>query len=735
MTALAVAVLGLFGVSAWDMVCFGAYVALGLTLPGLLLIRALYGGRRTLAEEIALGLTLGYAIEVLAYVAVRAAGMPLLVMAWPITTYAAFIAVPRLRRHWRGRNRLTAPLWWSWSLALVVAYLIVWSAAKFFRAHALTWPALGAANLDMPFHLALIGELKHHMPPTVPMVAGEPLFYHWFVYAHLAAASWITGVEPLVLLFRLFMLPMMVAFVVLIGMIGRRVVGAWSAGLLAVAGTVFMEAPNLYLGTSVGIFTWRPPQSWLSPTQAFGALLFAPVVILLINLLERRRIALGSWVLLGVFLVAVMGAKATYLPLLAIGLTAIAVIEVARRRQMPWRVLVVLVTTAMCFLYAQSVLFGQARLGMIVEPLAMTRKIWAELTGQDGDIEPLSASALGVTLLYLLSWVIEWCGIWGLLSRPRLLLRPAVVVMLSIGAGGFCATLLFGHPHHAEMYFSVASYPYLAIVAVYGIFVIVRRAQVPPRVTAYAVGAAIVATCSIRMIFGVRIPLGPGQSEILLYRPYIAFAALALPMIGLLLVANRRRLVAAGAITISMVTAVGLPAAWVARVLSPTVSAPAGGGADTGPGVPAPVIRRDALTAGRWLRAHSDPDDLVATDTHCRGKSENPCDSREFWVSALTERRVLVEGWAFSPANYQHWHRGLVAEHLPFWDQERIQLNDAAFRSPSAASIQRLRTRYGVRWLFVDEQHTGADSKIGDGANLRFRSGDYAVYEVPDGTA
>ncbi|MBB4935771.1 hypothetical protein FHR32_000076 [Streptosporangium album] len=728
------AVLGFFGVSARDMVCFGAYVALGLTLPGLLLIRALYGGRWTLAEEIALGLVLGYAIEVLTYIAARAAGVPLLVTAWPIITYVVFTAVPRLRRHWKGAPRPTAPIWWSWSLALVTAYLVAWSATRFFKLHALTWPAFGTVSLDIPFHLALIGELKHHMPPTVPMIAGEPLFYHWFVYAHFAAASWITGVEPLVLLFRLVMLPMMVAFAVLIGMIGRRVVGSWPAALLATAGALFLEAPNLYLGTEVGAFTWRPTQTWQSPTQTFGALLFTPVVLLLVDLLDRRRSAPGKWLLLAVFLVAVTGAKATYLPLLAVGLIAIALMEAARHRRMPWPALVSLGITTVCFAYAQFILFGQARLGMTVEPLAMMRNVWGELTGQGEHIEPPLASALGITLLYLLSWVIGWCGICGLLSRPRLLMRPAVVLMLSIGAAGIGATLLFGHPHHAERYFSVAVYPYLGIVAVYGIFIILRRARIPLRATACAAGAAIVVTCLIRMFLGVQVPLTPGQDEILLYRPYIVLAVLALLATSVLFVVNRQRLVVAGALTISMIAAAGLPAACALRVLSMAVHTPAGGSTDTDPAVEASMVPRNALTAGRWLRAHSDPDDLVATNTHCRWGYENPCDSREFWGAALTERRMLVEGWAFTPTNYQHWRRGLTAEYLPFWDQERIQLNDAAFRSPSTASIQRLRVRYGVRWLFVDERYMSPGNRIGDAANLRFRSGDYAVYQVPGGT-
>ncbi|MFC7649841.1 hypothetical protein ACFQX6_63030 [Streptosporangium lutulentum] len=185
----------------------------------------------------------------------------------------------------------------------------------------------------MPFHLALIGEVKHHMPPMVPMVSGEPLLYHWFVYAHFAASSWITGIEPLILLFRLGMLPMLAALLILLAMIARRVTGSRAAALLAITGTVFMTAPNLYLGVNIGTFTWRGFQSWTGPTQTFGALLFAPIVLLLVDLLEGRRRGAGRWLLLGIFLVAVMGAKATHLPPLAVGLIAVAGAGLIRRRR------------------------------------------------------------------------------------------------------------------------------------------------------------------------------------------------------------------------------------------------------------------------------------------------------------------------------------------------------------------------------------------------------------------
>ncbi|MEU9830626.1 hypothetical protein AB0D67_03700 [Streptosporangium sp. NPDC048047] len=719
---LTAAVLVYYGVSVRDLTFFGAYVVLALALPGTLLVRALYGGARTLAEEFALGLALGYAVEVGVYVAARAAGAPLAVLAWPAVTYAVFLAVPGLRRHWRSGARVKAPAWWSWSIALAVAFLVAWSVLMVYRITPLAWPDLKAAFYDLPFHLALVGELKYHLPPTTPWIAGEPLFYHWFVYAHLAAANWITGVEPVVLLLRLAMLPMLAAIVVVFGLIGRRVTGSHTGGLLVVAGILFVTVPSLYLGKN-GAFTWGgvPDLSWQSPTQTFGTLLFAPLTLLVVDMLGGRRGA-GRWVMTGVLTVAVMGAKAVYLPLLAVGLAAVAVVETVRRRRPHRTSLVMLVMTAVCLLFAQFVLFGGVRQGVSLAPLFHMRTAWTELTGLAG--EPPAASLLGITLVFLLAQVIAWSGIPGLLSRPGLLARPETVLMLGIGTAGIGAGLLLGHPTRSQLFFLWAAYPYLTVLSVHGLLTLHRRAGLPRRWTALAAGGGVAAVYLVPFACGVVVPLGPGRPDSLLYLPYVALPAVAV-VAAAVLVRTAGRLRAWALITVAL-AAVALPADLHARVLAIGHDTPgtlvAPGERSLPPGAPA---------AARWLRDHSDPDDLVASNAHCRWGYHDLCDKAQFWVAALSERRVLVEGWAYTATNLDRARPGEVHQ-LPFWDADRLRANDAVFSSPSAAAVRELRDRYGVRWLFADERQPGLGAGLGKVADLRFRSGGCAVYRLPD---
>ncbi|MEV8633546.1 hypothetical protein AB0395_17985 [Streptosporangium sp. NPDC051023] len=733
MAVFTVAALTFYGVSVPEMALFGVYLAVGLTFPGMLLVRALYAGKRTLAEEIALGLTTGYAVELFAYIAACALGRPLLVLAWPVTVYALFLTVPSLRTHLRGTaTRERTPLRWSWALALIFGYLLLWSAGSFFRTHALTWPGLGGAFVDMPFHLALTGELRNHVPPTVPMVAGEPLAYHWFVYAHLASASWITGIEPMVLLFRLAMLPMLAAIVVLVAMTGRRMTGSHAGGALVAAVTVFVAPPSLYLGTN-GVFTWGgvTDLAWTSPTQTFGSLIFTPVVLLLFDLLERRRRTVGRWLLLGLFLAAVMGAKATYLPLLGAGLVAVAVVETIRRRRPPAPVLAALAMTAACFAYAQFVLFGRHNQATVVSPFAYMRTAWDELTGLGGQAVPPQASVLGLALVFVLCWTVTWGGILGLLTRPRLLLSPQMVLMLGMAGAGLGTMFLLGHPTRSQLFFLWGAYPYLATLAVCGIIAVLRNARTSLRAILAAACAGTLAVYLIPVLCGVRVPLKPGQPDSLLYRPYLAL--LAVVVLVAVLLWRRTGARRACALTLVMCAAIGLPADLHSRVLS-TADRLAGNAPFTTATTTAgqASITYGALAAGRWLRDHSDPDDLVATNDHCILGYQDPCDSRHFWVAALAERRVLVEGWAYTATNLDRWRPGMPLMQLPFWDEERLRLNEAVFDTPSAATLQRLRERYGVRWLVVDERRRGPETRIGDFADLRFRSGEYAVYRMRD---
>ncbi|GII03250.1 hypothetical protein [Planobispora takensis] len=728
-TALIVLLLGFYDVSAADTAAFAAYFTLGVTLPGTLVARALRGGGRTAAEEIAVGTALGYAIEVPAYIAARAAGQPLLVALWPAGTYALFLAVPRLRRHWRRAPGPRAPVWWSWCIALLVTYLLVWSATVF-RLYDVARPGIWASDPDLMYHLALIGEVKHHMPPTVPMVAGEPLHYHWFAYAHFASASWLTGIEPLILETRLAILPLMIGLVVLVGVAGRRVTGSWAGGALAAAGTVLVKPPNLYLGPNRMFAFGGLDTTWDSCTQAFGAFLFAAVVLLLPGLLGRERGGAGRWLLWGVLMAVLSGAKAAYLPLLGGGLAAVIAVELVRRRRVHVPAVAALATTGVCLLFTQFVMFGGRRMGMAVDPLYHTSLAWRALTGRAPEAGASPAGVLDMTVIYLLCWAVALCGVSVLLTRARPHPGPALPLLLGIGAGGVGGTLLFAYPGLGQVYFVMGAHPCLMLAAACGIVAAVRRARPSPRALAAAVAAGVTAAYAIPVLCDVRVPISPVQDDDVLYRPYIALvlvAAVAAAVLSAL--AGRAR---AGALVIVMLSAVSLPTDLHTRLLPALEKVVQEG--PRRPDRPAgeQAMPPRALAALRWLRENSRPEEPVATNANWDGGDPVTRESTGFWTTAYAERRVLLEGWAFTAGNMEHWRPGRPVS-APYWDRERLLANRRVFEDPSPSAVRHLAERYGVRWLFVDERRagTGAGARLAEAAVLRFRSGDFSLYSLP----
>jgi hypothetical protein len=106
--------------------------------------------------------------------------------------------------------------------------------------------------------------------------------------------------------------------------------------------------------------------------------------------------------------------------------------------------------------------------------------------------------------------------------------------------------------------------------------------------------------------------------------------------------------------------------------------------------------------AARYIRDHSAVGDKLATNSHCTPVyADRNCDARNFWLAAYAERRVLVEGWAYTPTA-QSRQDGDAAISGPFWDRPLLQLNDRAFKRPSKRILDQLWIQYGVRWLVFD---------------------------------
>jgi hypothetical protein len=127
--------------------------------------------------------------------------------------------------------------------------------------------------------------------------------------------------------------------------------------------------------------------------------------------------------------------------------------------------------------------------------------------------------------------------------------------------------------------------------------------------------------------------------------------------------------------------------------------------------------------AADYIKKNSSINDVVATNRHCVGPEEkNTCISRIFTISALTERRTFIEGWAYTTCP--------VSEALnnSFWDQPLLRLNQQVMTQSDAKSAEEL-SKYGVQWLFIDlrRPHSNDYTNI---ATKEFSAGEIEVWKL-----
>ncbi|MET9338419.1 hypothetical protein [Nonomuraea sp. NPDC003804] len=707
-----------------DVAVFAAYVALALTLPGTLLWRALTRLRLPTAVDLAAGTALGYTLEIFTYMAARAAGQPRLAVLGPAAVLAAFVAVPRLRRHWLPGARPRIPLGYGAALSAVFCFLTVSSGLTFFTGHGLRWPGNATPYVDMPFHLSLVGELRHHMPPTVPHVMGEPLSYHWFVYADMAATSWATGIEAQTILYRLAMLPMLAIFVVLVPAVAYLITRSWLPGVLALAATYLLAPPNPYAWLP-GPFTSGPLDAslaWLSPTQTFGAALFGALALLVVGLLRGDGRRKATFVPVVVLLVALSGAKATYLPLLLAGICLLVVVDWVRSRRVDRGVLLLGAVTLATLAFAQLVLFGGASQGMRLWPYSTTFRMVATWT-TTARIDEVLLAPVVISVTFLLAWAALWVGAFGPRRKPGSAEDRGLTLFLGVGLGSLGAVLFLGHPGMSQLYFLTAARPYLWIVAAAG--ALAALDALPPRRRPVLAGAAVAAGTAVVLLFRAVGHAFPPQLAVLGDTGFSAafllpFAALA--VIVLAVAVSLRRVPWRRAAVLFVVVGLSAPSA-----VPPVRNALTSRGSPSEREIPV-----GGIAAARWVRDHSDPGDVLATNAHCR-VTVRLCDSRHFWMSAYAERRVLVESWSYTATNLaalQDVNRQSMAAQ-PFWDGALLAANDAVFTAPTAEAVRLLRERYGVRWLLAHHwRRTPVAPELAAFATLRFAKGRFAVYEL-----
>jgi hypothetical protein len=300
---------------------------------------------------------------------------------------------------------------------------------------------------------------------------------------------------------------------------------------------------------------------------------------------------------------------------------------------------------------------------------------------------------------------------------------PINWVLLGGGLAAACAVAVFTHPGLSQWYFARTGGPLLALGSALGLVVMVDelgKRGVRPILVGLVAGPVMILLPLA--VFGI---IRPGHGGLIHATKLVVSSLLILLLAGAvaaLLTPRLRGPAIAAAMTVAVLS--GGVALVTRGVITSEVSKPL---ASVKPDHVL-AVGRGQIDAARYIRDHSDINDLVMTNRHCTTPIEpKRCDSRRFVVGAFSERQMLVEAWTPTVEANDLGPNGKESVVVDYWKPDILALNDGFVAQPDADKARRLR-ELGVRWVMVDFTRPHA-ATLEPYAKERYRNDYAAVYE------
>ncbi|MGW7683940.1 hypothetical protein ACWGID_24585 [Kribbella sp. NPDC054772] len=703
---------------------YAVYFAAAIALPGTLLLRAAWRSTGNWAEDLGLGAVVGATWQLIGWAIFTALGWQRWLIVWPALILIGFAVAGR--KYFRIAE--PRPLPFAWTLGLAVSAAVMVGATTFGVMAYHPMPPNGEAYYpDLLYHLSMVNELTRSMSPDIPQVVGERLEYHWFANADMASTVDVTRLTPMVVLFRLWVLPWLVVTLLVCATLARTVSRTWWTGVLA---ALALAAPQLFLlvDTSVNL---APPVSLLSPSQTFGMVAAVAVSVFLIELLFKDG-PRSLWLLTVPVAIVGGGSKPTVLPLLvaAVGLAAVYLLVTTRR--LPWKLIgttaVLVIVGAITFLtVAGSTNGSRLQFLAVLKSLPVYSAATGDRTppGDGGLILPALAHGEVIGTLSLLLGLLltiqamSWAG-FGVIGHKD----PVAWFLLGAMIAGWAGYLLIDHPSVSESYFAYTAAPFSLAGA--GWFA-ASSARASGRPIPIAIAAFVLSIGYAGLLVWARGVPAASTGRQLWLSTRMLLVVLGITLF-LLLVWRLTLRQAGGGMFVVLVL---LSTAPISSFLQ---------GALHGDTEKAPTYRAarwwvypDEAEAALWLGQNSKPTDVVATNTWCRpaGPPKPGCDARGYLVSGIAGRRALIEGWAYTnQAMAAQGNGGRRYTEQPSPWPDRVALTEQALTAPSPDVLHRLRTEYGVRWLYADTRNGPVSAELDRLADRRHSIGRVRIYDL-----
>ncbi|MBD2760756.1 hypothetical protein IEE94_14720 [Yimella sp. cx-573] len=745
------------GTPVLDVVRYGLYLLIGVQIPGMLVHRALRGRPDHAVADLSLGGAVGMAVGMGGWAIFMLLGIQQFLWVWPLLILVLFAAVPDLRKHWT-----TAPYpehvstVSAWVLAAAAVFYTLALGVEHWHGQALP-PKANFYYIDQYWHLANVAELTKSLPPDTASVTGRTLHYHWFVNAHVSIGHMISGVSAPVAYLRLWEPPFVAVILGLMFTLTRSITKRWWAAALA--------SLMLVLPTQLMPWTWYKPWASFaltegSPSQTFGVLVLLVGSIVLLPMLKGRSIGWGSWALLGAVGILGGGAKPAVLPVLLFGLGVVFLWRLFTRQKF-WALMGAM-AVLLAGLVVTSPLTAQAASGSSFKLFGLIyfSPMWTKFVGPENvhppGSGPLILPGLGewhnlrLAILMLIAIMAQFSFVFAGLAlarrrrgadraeaRPaRGRLNPIAIFLTSGFVIGMVMTFTIDHPGASEIYFARTGTPFGIILGVWGLSYAIRQAREKhsDEQVFTVLGAAVMT--AIIIVLGVILAGGrkPERADLAfgLFRPMLVVGGviLAVAVVWWLLrrtAAPWLRGVGMVFFTTALLTTLSVQGPFMTGMH--TVQAITGQNEKT---LPPWHVTSKEVTGAQWMIENTPPKDVAATNVHCFKKvTYDRCEARSYWLPAFSERRYLVETWAYTEENLLQVDKYTGGfGFFPFDDPEKLRINDAAFTDPTPEGLATLRDKYGVKWLVAVTKASKVSPKLDELATLRYTNSDMRIYQL-----
>jgi hypothetical protein len=234
---------------------------------------------------------------------------PIKVLAYAVLSVLILFGIPRLISRLKSESFSVKVSKTSLSLILLILGIIELQILNWAKVNPISWQGWWKFHIDIAYLESLSNSLEVFGPYGSTMDVNGEIKYHWFAYSLIGQLNSLSGAEPFFVLTRFF--PVILLFVSAISMYGFSSIFLKRIELRYLSIIILLLGPGLSIGSLIPLWS---PSSALSVPYSLGFLIYFS------KLLSLKKFSMVDFLLLSIFAIAVVGSKATSAVIISLGL-------------------------------------------------------------------------------------------------------------------------------------------------------------------------------------------------------------------------------------------------------------------------------------------------------------------------------------------------------------------------------------------------------------------------------